>query len=285
VSAHYLSFDVEDWFHAPNLRPALDWDAWDQYELRVVRNTHRILDLLDAHDTRATFFVLGHVADRAPELVAEIDARGHEIASHGYNHELLYDQSPAEVRADIQRSIDVIGSIVDQPIRGYRAPSFSITEWVLDILADLEFEYDSSNFPVGMHDRYGAIDVRSSETLTRTENGLREIQLPLLDLPGVEIPWAGGGYFRFIPYSVYRRGVERISQERDFVFYLHPWELDPEQPRITDVPTQYRVRHYTNLDKTETRLDRLLGDFDWQPIEVGSGLPSRTSSPRRRAWV
>jgi len=285
VSAHYLSFDVEDWFHSHNLRPALDWDAWDDYELRAVRNTRRILDRLDAHDTKATFFVLGHVAERAPELVAEIDDRGHEIASHGFNHELLYDQSPAEVRADIRRSVDVLESIVDQPIRGYRAPSFTITEWAVDILADLGFEYDSSNFPVDMHDRYGSIDVTGQETFTETENGLGEVQLPLLDLPGVEVPWAGGGYFRFIPYPVYRRGVERISQERDFVFYLHPWELDPDQPRVTDVPTQYRVRHYTNLDKTEARLDRLLSDFDWQPIGVGSRLPSRTSPPRRRAWV
>lgn len=270
MTGYYLSVDVEDWFHSHNLRPGLDWDAWDEYELRVVENTRHILDMLDDHDTKATFFVLGYVADRAPELVREIDERGHELASHGYNHELLYEQSEADVRADIERSVEALSALTDQPIRGYRAPSFTITDHAIEVLADLGFEYDSSSFPAPVHDRYGSIDVAGSETFTTTSNGLREVQLPLLDVGVTEIPWAGGGYFRFIPYPIYRRGVERISRHRDFVFYLHPWELDPHQPRVTDVPLQYRVRHYTNLDRTARRLDRLLGAFDWEPI--GNGL-------------
>jgi polysaccharide deacetylase family protein (PEP-CTERM system associated) len=267
VTDYYLSFDVEDWFHSHNLRPGLDWNRWDEYELRVVENTRRILDLLSQHDTTATFFVLGHVADRAPELVAEIDDRGHELASHGYGHELLYEQSHEEVRADIERSVQLLSSLADQPIRGYRAPSFSITEGALDVLVDVGVEYDSSRFPASGHDRYGDVAVTSTETITTTTNGLTEVQLPLLDLTVAEVPWAGGGYFRFIPYPVYRRGLGRIAEHRDVVFYLHPWEIDPDQPRVTDIPFQYRLRHYANLDRTEPRLERLLADFDWQPIE------------------
>ena len=267
MTDYYLSFDVEDWFHSHNLRPGLDWNRWDEYELRVVENTRRILDLLSQHDTTATFFVLGHVADRAPELVAEIDDRGHELASHGYGHELLYEQSHEEVRADIERSVQLLSSLADQPIRGYRAPSFSITEGALDVLVDVGVEYDSSRFPASGHDRYGDVAVTSTEPITTTTNGLTEVQLPLLDLTVAEVPWAGGGYFRFIPYPVYRRGLGRIAEHRDVVFYLHPWEIDPDQPRVTDVPFQYRLRHYANLDRTEPRLERLLADFDWQPIE------------------
>lgn len=266
MTAKYLSFDVEDWFHSHNLLPGLDRERWDEYDLRVVESTRRILDLLDDHETRATFFVLGHVADRAPELVEEIDTRGHEVASHGYGHELLYEQSRAEVEADVGRSLDLLEPLVDQPIRGYRAPSFTITEWALEILADLGIEYDSSHFAAPVHDRYGSIDVADDATFTTTRNGLAEVQMPLLDAFGVQVPWAGGGYFRFIPYAVYRRGVERIARSRDFVFYLHPWELDPGQPRVSGVPRSYRIRHYTNLDRTERSLDRLLADFDWQPI-------------------
>lgn len=266
MSAHLLSFDVEDWFHSLNLQPALDRSKWNDYELRVVQNTHRILDLLAKHDTKATFFILGHVADRAPELVQEIDERGHEVASHGYNHELLYDQSVDEVRNDLRRSKELLDSVIAGSVTGYRAPSFSITESALETLSELGFEYDSSHFPVKFHDRYGDINVTSAETVTSTDVGLTEVQLPSLDFLRIQIPWAGGGYFRVIPYWIYRRGIEQISTHRDFVFYLHPWELDSEQPRFDEIPYNYRLRHYTNLEKTEARLDRLLTDFDWEPI-------------------
>lgn len=267
MNKFYLSFDIEDWFHSHNLWPALERSKWDEYELRVVQSTKRILDLLDKHDTKATFFVLGHVAERAPELVKQIDQRGHELASHGYNHELLYDQSQEAVRADIEKSLGLLEDLTTQPIRGYRAPSFSITDWAIDILQDLGFEYDSSSFPAVVHDRYGSVSVNGSSTFTQAFNGLSEVQLPLYERFGMKIPWAGGGYFRFTPYRIYRRGVERIANSRDFVFYLHPWELDPDQPRCTDIPLSYRLRHYTNLKRTEQRLDRLLSDFDWQPIK------------------
>ena len=266
MSEFLLSFDVEDWFHAHNLKSAVSRDEWDDCEFRVEQNTLRILDLLDDHDTTATFFVLGWVADRVPDVVRAIDERGHEIASHGYNHRLLYEQSREEMRADLERSLDVLGELTDQRIRGYRAPSFSITDEAVDALADLGFAYDSSSFPVSGHDRYGSLSARSSETFAELDGGLVEAQLPKLGTGRFGVPWAGGGYFRFVPYPVYRRGVERIARSRDFIFYLHPWELDPEQPRFSELPLSYRVRHYTNLDETAGRLDRLLADFDWGPI-------------------
>jgi polysaccharide deacetylase family protein (PEP-CTERM system associated) len=263
-----LSFDVEDWFHAHNVAPAVDRTEWDDCESRVGRNTGRILDLLEEHEVRATFFVLGWIADRYPDVVKRIAARGHEIASHGYNHKLLYEQTDAELRQDLRRSLEVLEPLTDEPIRGYRAPSFSITDRAADLLSDLGFEYDSSSFAVTGHDRYGGLSLSSDPegTVTRLSNGLIEVQLPKLDLPVTSIPWAGGGYFRFIPYAIYRRGVDRILDERDFVFYLHPWELDPDQPRQSGLPLSYRIRHYTNLDRTADRLGRLLDDFDWKPI-------------------
>jgi polysaccharide deacetylase family protein (PEP-CTERM system associated) len=266
-----LSFDVEDWFHAHNLRPAVSRAEWESCEARVVENTKRILGLLDKHDTAATFFVLGWVAERHPHLVEEIAEGGHEVASHGYNHELLYDQSREDVQSDLSRSVDILRSIIDIPVLGYRAPSFSITDEAVEVLADLGFRYDSSSFAFLAHDRYGRLDAAETEspgTFVTLANGLLEARLPQVDIPvvGTTIPWAGGGYFRFIPYAIYRRGIQRVAETRPFIFYLHPWDLDPDQPRQRGLPWSYRIRHYTNLDKTTSRLERLLEDFEWQPI-------------------
>jgi polysaccharide deacetylase family protein (PEP-CTERM system associated) len=162
-------------------------------------------------------------------------------------------------------------------VLGYRAPSFSITDEAIEVLEELGFHYDSSSFAFSAHDRYGrldAADTESSGTFVRLSNGLLEARLPQVDFPVVRgaIPWAGGGYFRFIPYSIYQWGVRQVAEKRPFIFYLHPWDLDPDQPRFTSLPWSYRLRHYTNLDKTAARLDRLLADFDWQPIRTA--LPS-----------
>jgi polysaccharide deacetylase family protein (PEP-CTERM system associated) len=265
----YLTFDIEDWFHSPNLQLGLDRDLWDTYELRVQKTTRKILEQLETYNIEATFFILGHVAKRAPDLVEEIDSQGHEIASHGYNHELLYEQSPEEIRNDISRSQDMLQSLASQPIRGYRAPCFSITEEAVDILAELGFEYDSSLFRAPVHDRYGSVQTIDARTFTETRNGFNEVQLPLLNIPFTRLPWAGGGYFRVIPYRLFRQGIRRILRHRDFVFYCHPWEIDPEQPQVTDIPLQYRIRHYTNLNRTEKRLEKLFNDFEWKPIKKG----------------
>jgi polysaccharide deacetylase family protein (PEP-CTERM system associated) len=275
-----LSFDVEDWFHAHNLRPAVSRAEWERCESRVVENTQKILSLLDKHDTKATFFILGWVAERHPELVEEIAQGEHEIASHGYNHRLLYRQSQEEIRADLERSVELLRSIVDVPVRGYRAPSFSITDEAIDVLKGLGFRYDSSSFAFAAHDRYGQLESTESEasgTFVTLSNGLLEARLPQVKVPvlGATIPWAGGGYFRFIPYSMYRRGVRRVACERPFIFYLHPWDLDPDQPRHRTLPWTYQIRHYTNLEKTRARLDRLLAEFEWQPIRTS--LPENDS--------
>jgi len=265
VSRYLLTIDVEDWFHTHNLKPAIDRDSWAEQESRVKRNVTRLLELFDRYDATGTFFVLGWIAEQYPGVVKAIDEYSHRIACHGYNHRLLTEQSPEAVRADLTRALDAIRSATDQRIVGYRAPSFSITDWATDILADLGFEYDSSLFRVASHDRYGSLDTDSTNTISRLPNGLTEVQLPVVNLPGVDIPCAGGAYFRLLPYQIYRRIVEHV--DGSFVFYLHPWEIDPDQPRVTDVPLSYRLRHYTNLHKTEPRLSRLLHDFDWDPIE------------------
>lgn len=265
----YLSIDVEDWFHAHNLRSAINRNMWDNYELRVESNTHRILDILDEYNTSATFFILGHVVERAPELAIEIDRRGHEVASHGYNHELIYHQTNQSFHDDLRESKEILQRHINQPIDGYRAPSFSITDWALDTIEEMGFEYDSSSFSVPIHDRYGGINVDGDETFITATQDLVEVKLPLCNCFGLRIPWAGGGYFRFTPYRIFRGGLKRIAKNRDYVFYFHPWEMDPDQPKIEDIPISRRIRHYTNLDKTEKRFRRLLNDFDWRPIREG----------------
>lgn len=263
-----LSFDIEDWFHVENLKGAITPESWDTCDLRVVNNTRKILELLRRHQTRATFFILGWVAERCPELMWEIAAAGHEIASHGYGHDLVYNQSPDEFRRDLRRSKEILERVTGSQVRGYRAPSFSInpdTSWALDVLLEEGFVYDSSVFPTSFHDRYGFPG--SSRFPFRFGNGLVEVPLSTVCFGGKNIPAAGGGYFRLYPYPFFRHLGQRLIREgKELVFYLHPWELDPEQPRIP-IRRDYRFRHYVNLRKTERRLDRLLGDFSFGAME------------------
>ena len=262
-----ISFDVEDWFQVENLKEAIPFNEWGACELRVVQNTRRILRLLEQRQTHATFFVLGWVAERCPMLVKEIADGGHEIASHGYGHELVYKLTPDAFHADIQQSKEILEAISGKPVLGYRAPSFSITlesEWALDILKGLGIVYDSSIFPTSFHNRYGFNGV--SRFPFRFANGLVEMPLSTLRLCGANLPIAGGGYFRIFPYSCFRYFCRRLTkQERAIVFYLHPWELDPGQPRVK-LRLNYRLRHYINLKKTESRLEKLLGDFSFAPL-------------------
>lgn len=271
-----ISFDVEDWFQVENLKEAISFESWDGLELRVVENTRKILRLLERYQTHATFFVLGWIAERCPALVKEIAEGGHEIASHGYGHELIYKLTPDAFHADILHSKEILESITGRQVTGYRAPSFSITpesEWALDILKGLGFVYDSSIFPTSFHNRYGFNG--ASRFPFRFANGLVEMPLSTLRLCGANIPIAGGGYFRLFPYFCFRQLCRRLNnQERAIIFYLHPWELDPGQPRI-DIRLNYRLRHYINLKRTERRLDRLLGDFTFVPLSdvVGQYFP------------
>jgi polysaccharide deacetylase family protein (PEP-CTERM system associated) len=262
-----ISFDIEDWFQVENLKEVICCDDWNCCELRVIQNTKKILRLLEKHQTRATFFILGWIAEKCPSLVEEIDAEGHEIASHGYGHELIYKLTPGAFYSDVQRSREILESITGKRVLGYRAPSFSVipeTEWAIDILKDIGFIYDSSVFPTSFHNRYGFNGI--SRFPFQFPNGIVEIPLSTYRLWGTNFPLAGGAYFRVFPYLYFQHFVRRLNREgKSTSFYMHPWELDPGQPRMK-VRFDYRLRHYTNLKKTEKRLERLLGHFKFVPL-------------------
>jgi polysaccharide deacetylase family protein (PEP-CTERM system associated) len=269
-----LTVDVEDYFHVSAFAPSVHRDSWESREPRVVRNTRRLLTLFEQFNVRGTFFVLGWVAERHPQLVRDIAARGHEIASHGYSHRLVYEQSQAEFREETLRSKGLLEDITGRPILGYRAASYSVVRrslWALDILVELGFAYDSSIFPV-RHDRYGIPDAKRAPHRVSTAGGACIVEWPLAtaNVLGLRLPVAGGGYFRLLPYWLSRWGLKSINRRdrQPFIFYLHPWEIDPDQPRV---PATWlsRFRHYTNLEKCEGRLRRLLGEFPFASVRDG----------------
>lgn len=260
-----LSIDVEDYFHVSGFESAISRDTWDQWPARVVENTRRILAILREHAVRATFYVLGWVADRFPILVDEIHKDGHEIGSHSYWHRLVYAQSPEDFRDDLRRSIDALGARTGEPITAYRAPSFSVTKkslWALQILADEGIRIDSSVFPA-RHDRYG---IPGAETrihrVPYVTKELWEFPPSVLSLGVGRLPVSGGGYFRLYPWQMTRAGLRQINRSgRPFVFYTHPWEFDPEQPRVPVKSRLSGARHYVNLHRTEARFHALLRTF------------------------
>ena len=260
-----ITVDTEDWFQVENLRPAFPIETWDCLELRLEKSTSLLLDLFDKHDIQATFFVLGWIAERLPHLVSGIQKRGHEIASHGYNHELCSDLAPETLREDLLRSKTLLEDISSRPVVGYRAPSFSVTGDLMDALGELGFRYDSSYNNFTMNKRYGQANgffQPGNEGCLVAKNGIVELPISNLNIGGQTIPWGGGGYFRLYPPSVFASGVSRILEDKDYYnFYCHPWELDPDQPRAAGIGMLSRFRHYLNLDKTLNRLDRFLQRF------------------------
>jgi polysaccharide deacetylase family protein (PEP-CTERM system associated) len=265
-----MSIDVEDYYHVSVFDGIVPRARWDQMESRVVGNTTRLLELFEEFDVRCTWFVLGWVCERHPELVAAIAERGHEVASHGYAHRLIYDQTPQAFRDDVRRAKRLLEDAAGRPVVGYRAPSYSITPrslWALDILLEEGYSYDSSIFPI-RHDRYGIpVSERQVYRLARTGGTLFEVPGSTTTLAGMNLPIGGGGYFRILPYWWTRWGIARLNQEegRPAVFYLHPWEIDPEQPRLK-VGLLSQFRHYCNLDDTESRLRQLLRDFRFDTV-------------------
>lgn len=264
-----MTVDVEEYFHASAL--ARKREEWDGLESRVAANTRRLLALFERFEVRATFFVLGWVAERHPGLVREIAALGHEVACHGYSHRLVYEQSPEEFRRESSHAKRLLEDIVGQPVLGYRAASYSIVRdslWALDVLLDLGFVYDSSIFPV-YHDRYGIPDAHRLPHRLETPSRRSIVEWPLstAELFGYRLPVAGGGYFRLLPYGLTRSALARINtkERQPFIFYLHPWEIDPGQPRF-EVNRLSRFRHYTNLARCECRLQRLMGEFAFGPV-------------------
>lgn len=265
-----MTVDVEDYFQVQAFSGHIGREAWDGFESRVERNTDRVLDLFEANGVRATFFTLGWVAERHKTLVRRIVADGHELASHGLDHTPIFRQSPAEFRADIRRTKALLEEIGGAAVQGYRAASFSLsgrTPWAFDILAEEGYRYSSSVYPI-RHDHYGTPDAPRVP--------YRPIAGPFLEIPlstirafGRNLPCSGGGYFRLLPYAASRWALRRLN-DRDrqpAIFYFHPWEVDPAQPRQAKAPLKSRFRHYVNLGRMERRLTRLLQDFAWDRMD------------------
>ena len=263
-----LTVDVEDYFHVAALAPSIPRDTWSTRESRVVGSTQKLLALFEEFGVRGTFFVLGWVAERHPQLVKDIAGSGHEIACHGYSHRLVYEQTAEEFYQETRCAKNLLENIVGTAVIGYRAASYSIVReslWALDILVDLGFAYDSSIFPVH-HDRYGIPNAERAPHRMATPKGRTIVEWPLstAKILGFRLPVAGGGYFRLLPYWLSSWGLGSINrhESRPFIFYLHPWEVDPEQPRVA-ARWLSRFRHYTNLEKCEARLKRLLAEFQF----------------------
>ena len=265
-----LTIDVEDYFHVNAFASVIDRRDWHRFETRVERNTHRLLELFAKNDVKATFFVLGWVTQQVPGLIKAIHAAGHEVACHGMTHELVYTQTPEVFRAQTVESKKRLEDLIGTAVIGYRAASYSVTKrsaWALQILESLGFVYDSSVFPV-RHDVYGMPD--APRRPFRPDNGkMLEIPLTTVQFGGMRLPCAGGGYFRIFPYSLFRAALRRVNKvdQMPVMFYLHPWEIDTEQPRIHGAPLLSKFRHYWNLHRTEPRLQRLLHDFSWGRVD------------------
>jgi len=287
-----LTIDVEDWFQVENFKQYIPFSSWSSYELRVEKNTHRLRDLLDSCNGRrktdnrrgekpqATFFVLGWIAERLPHLVREIRSRGHEVSSHGYQHNLCIECSFDDLKTDLIHSKNLLEDIIGDQVYGYRAPSFSISQDILKIIQDCGYLYDSSFNSFAMNGRYGHLDLSQNGTrgialqISKTQDLKSKIQNPkskiFYELPISNIklgnsilPWGGGGYFRLIPFQVFRLGVQSIlKKENAYLLYLHPWEIDPEQPKVKEVSKFFKFRHYINLNKTASKLSSFIEAFN-----------------------
>jgi polysaccharide deacetylase family protein (PEP-CTERM system associated) len=269
VLTNAMTVDVEDYFQVSAMAPHIARDSWDAQPCRVERNVQRLLALFASRDAKATFFTLGWIAERYPQLVRDIVAGGHELASHGYGHLRASDQSRGEFMQDVQRAKALLEDIGGQAVRGYRAPSFSIghgNPWAFDVLLEAGYRYSSSVYPV-QHDHYGMPDAPRFPYAVRP--GLTEIPITTTRLMGRNLPAGGGGYFRLAPYSLSRWALQRVNDidGRPAIFYMHPWEIDPGQPRIEGTGLKTRFRHYVNLSRTEERLGQLLGDFSWGRVD------------------
>jgi polysaccharide deacetylase family protein (PEP-CTERM system associated) len=274
---HAMTVDVEDYFHVAAFNKVIDPSTWDSWPCRVEQNTNTLLALFDRNKIKITFFILGWVAERYPELIKRIHQQGHEIASHGYSHQLIYKQDPKVFREETAKSKQILEDLIQQPITGYRAASYSITRnslWALETLAELGFTWDSSIFPT-RHDNYGIPGSPEEPYKIGTRQGkiLTEFPLTTAKVLGQSIPAAGGGYFRQYPYFVSRWLFEiaSLNQTKPQIFYLHPWEIDPDQPRVPNASWFSNFRHYTNLHRCLPRLERMISDFKFGTISESLG--------------
>jgi polysaccharide deacetylase family protein (PEP-CTERM system associated) len=264
-----MTIDVEDYFQVSAFAPYIARTEWDNRECRVERNIQTILEMLARHYTHATFFTLGWIAERYPQLVRQIVNNGHELASHGYGHQRASEQSPEDFFNDIDRAKKLLEDLSGQHILGYRAPSFSIGKgnlWAYDALLEAGYHYSSSIYPIA-HDHYGMPD--SPRFAYEVRPGLTEIPITTVRLFERNFPSSGGGYFRLLPYPVTRWLIQRVNtrDQQPGMFYFHPWEIDPDQPRVQGINHKAKFRHYVNLAQTQARLDRLLSDFTWGRVD------------------
>jgi polysaccharide deacetylase family protein (PEP-CTERM system associated) len=285
ATEHVFTVDVEDYFQVYAFEGVVDRSAWDGYPSRVVRNTEIILELLARHDARGTFFTLGWVADKHPDIVRRIADAGHEIASHGWWHRKITSLTPDQFREDAHSSRAILEQVSGHPVMGYRAPSFSITpgnEWAFDVLLETGYRYDSSLFPIS-RSNYGYPSTPPLPHLIHRASGdIMEFPLTTTRILGKRVPAAGGGYLRHFPYSIIRKAFrEKDRSGIPGVFYIHPWEIDEDQPHMP-VPWLTSVRHYRNISKVLPRLDRLLREFKFTSIAqrlAGDGKWFRANAP------
>lgn len=265
-----MTVDVEDYFQVSAFEHNVSKTDWDRYPPRVEQNTDRILEMFDCLDARATFFVLGWIVERFPQLARRIADAGHEIASHGHQHTRVTEQNAAQFSQDVRKTKSLLEDTVGVPVTGYRAASFSINStnlWAFDALQEVGYSYSSSVYPI-VHDLYGMPEAPRFPFRAKSD-GILEIPITTILMFRRNFPCGGGGYFRLLPYSFSRWALGRVNKrdQQPAVFYFHPWEIDPEQPRITGISLKTRFRHYLNLSSMETRLRRLLADFEWDRID------------------
>ncbi len=265
-----MTIDVEDYFQVSAFEPYIDKKKWDNIEHRVEKNTHKILNTLTEFDTKATFFTLGWIAERYPLLIKRIVSEGHELACHGYEHIRVTEQTPDQFRADINRTKKILEDLAGKEVKGYRAASYSINAdnlWAHDILAEEGFKYSSSVYPV-KHDLYGIPDAPRFCYQPLANSNFLEIPITTVKIGQKNFPCGGGGFFRFYPYIFSKWAFRYInSSNQSAIFYCHPWEIDPDQPKQPGINLKTRFRHYLNLHKMEQRIRYLLTDFDWDTME------------------
>ncbi len=264
-----MTVDVEDYFHVSAFEGVISSTDWPLLEMRVEKNTYRLLELFDEYNVKSTFFTLGWVAEKCPELIRDIVANGHELASHGYSHQRALDMTKEEFFRDVDRSKKVLEDTSGIQIKGYRAPSFSVKDenrWVYDVLVELGFIYSSSTYPI-KHDLYGVPDW--PRFIHQRKEGIIEIPIPTVRKNGTNMGIGGGGYFRLYPYFLSKRRIEKflIQEKQPYSFYFHPWEIDPDQPRVSGASFKSNIRHYINLSKMAGKIERLLQDFNWSTME------------------
>ncbi|NQZ25352.1 MAG: DUF3473 domain-containing protein [Colwellia sp.] len=264
-----LTVDVEDYFHVSAFEKVINKSDWQSLEMRVERNTYRLLELFEQKQAKCTFFTLGWVAERCPNLIKAIVEQGHELASHGFAHQRATIMTPDEFRADVSKSKQILEDTSGQAIIGYRAPSFSFNDsniWVYEILAELGFDYSSSTYPIE-HDLYGVPDWPRFKY--QRPEGILEIPVPTVRKNDRNTGIGGGGYFRLYPYFLSKRRIDNYlsTEQQPYSFYFHPWEIDPEQPRVAGASVKSRLRHYLNLSRMEAKVVRLLEDYQWDTMK------------------